>query len=109
MNICTVRGILIGSRPQFEQINRAIVANEIHPVVDEKVFELSQVREAYGYMRDQKHLGSCASKSRGKIESLGRWPGRANLVVLNRVKDGANEIKLATIKVSWCVASITYM
>ena len=55
MNICTVRGILIGSRLQFEQINRAIEANEIHPVVDEKVFELSQVREAHGYMWDRKH------------------------------------------------------
>ena len=71
MNICTMRGILIGSRLQFQQIDRAIEANDIHPVVDEKVFELSQVREAYGYMWDQKYLGSCASKSRGKIESLG--------------------------------------
>jgi hypothetical protein len=29
---------------------RAIEANDIHPVVDEKVFTLEQAREAYEYM-----------------------------------------------------------
>lgn len=29
---------------------RAIEANNIHPVVDEKVFTLDQAREAYEYM-----------------------------------------------------------
>ena len=62
MNICTVRGILIGSRLQFEQINRAIEANDIHPVVDEKVFELSQVREAYGYYVGSEALGKLCTK-----------------------------------------------
>jgi len=49
-NICTVRGLLVGSRLQFEDMNRAIEANDIHPIVDEKVFTLDEVKEAYQYM-----------------------------------------------------------
>ena len=45
MNICTVRGILVGNRDQFEDMNRAIEANKIRPVVDEKVFTLEQAKE----------------------------------------------------------------
>ncbi|KAF1966162.1 alcohol dehydrogenase [Bimuria novae-zelandiae CBS 107.79] len=56
-NICTVRGLLVGSRQQFEDMNAAIEANDIHPVVDEKVFGLSELKEAYKYMYEQKHFG----------------------------------------------------
>lgn len=62
MNICTVRGILVGSREMFEDMNRAIDANCIKPVVDEKVFGLEEVKEAYQYMWDQKHFGKLAIK-----------------------------------------------
>ena len=57
MHHCIVRGILVGSRQQFEAMNRAIEANNIKPVVDEKVFKLEETREAYQYMWDQKHFG----------------------------------------------------
>ncbi|KAK5115596.1 hypothetical protein LTR85_009767 [Meristemomyces frigidus] len=56
-NICTVRGVLVGSRMQFEEMNRAIEANNIKPVIDEKVFKLEEAKEAYQYMWDQKHFG----------------------------------------------------
>lgn len=46
MNICTVRGVYVGSRMQFEAMNRAIEANGIKPVVDEKVFKLEEARDA---------------------------------------------------------------
>jgi NADPH:quinone reductase-like Zn-dependent oxidoreductase len=59
-NICTVRGILVGSRVQFEDMNRAIEANKIKPVVDEKVFSLDEARDAYQYMWEQKHFGKLA-------------------------------------------------
>lgn len=62
MNICTVRGILVGSRHQMEDMVRAIEANDIHPVVDEKVFELEELKEAYQYMWDQKHFGKLTIK-----------------------------------------------
>ncbi|GAB1735832.1 hypothetical protein NU219Hw_g5172t1 [Hortaea werneckii] len=56
-NICTVRGVLVGSRLQFEEMNKAIEANNIHPVIDEKVFKLEEAKDAYQYMWDQKHFG----------------------------------------------------
>jgi NADPH:quinone reductase-like Zn-dependent oxidoreductase len=59
---CTVRGLLVGSRLQFEDMNAAIEQNDIHPVVDEKVFQLSELKEAYQYMFDQKHFGKLCIK-----------------------------------------------
>lgn len=61
-NICTVRGVLVGSRQQFEQMNAAIDATGLKPVVDEKVFTLEQTKEAYQYMWDQKHFGKLTVK-----------------------------------------------
>jgi NADPH:quinone reductase-like Zn-dependent oxidoreductase len=46
----------------FDEMNRAIEANEIRAVVDEKVFILDQVKEAYQYMWDQKHFGKLCIK-----------------------------------------------
>ncbi|KAL9101162.1 MAG: hypothetical protein Q9187_009273, partial [Circinaria calcarea] len=56
-NSCIVRGLMVGSRQSFEEMNRAIDVNGIKPVVDEKVFKLEEVKEAYQYMWDQKHFG----------------------------------------------------
>lgn len=53
---CIVRGIQIGSRAQFQAMNRSIEANDIHPVLD-KVFPFEQLKEAYQYQWDQKHVG----------------------------------------------------
>lgn len=61
-NICTVRGLLVGSRLQMEDMNRAVEANDIHPVVDEKVFELKDLRDAYQHQWDQKHFGKVTIK-----------------------------------------------
>lgn len=49
-NICTVRGVYVGSKQLMRDMIRAIEANDIHPVVDEKVFTLEQTREAYEHM-----------------------------------------------------------
>ncbi len=61
-NICTVRGVFVGSRLQFEAMNAAIDANGIKPVIDEKVFGLEEVKEAYQYMWDRKHFGKLTIK-----------------------------------------------
>lgn len=55
-HLCTIRGILVGSKMQFKDMNRAIDANNIHPIVD-KTFPFEQAKEAYQYMSDQKHIG----------------------------------------------------
>ncbi|EPE24337.1 NAD(P)-binding Rossmann-fold containing protein [Glarea lozoyensis ATCC 20868] len=61
-HICTIRGVLVGNRVQFEDMNRAIEGNKIKPVVDEKVFTLEEAKEAYQYMWDQKHFGKLTIK-----------------------------------------------
>ena len=43
-------------------MNRAIEANNIHPVVDKKVFDLVNLRDAYEYMWNQKHFGKLCIK-----------------------------------------------
>ncbi|KAJ6104491.1 hypothetical protein N7523_010811 [Penicillium sp. IBT 18751x] len=55
-NICTVRGVYVGSKQLMRDMIRAIEANDIHPVVDEKVFTLEQAREAYEHMWGQNHF-----------------------------------------------------
>ena len=47
---CVVRGVLVGSRIQFEEMNAAIECANIKPVVDEKVFPFERLQEAYQYM-----------------------------------------------------------
>jgi len=54
---CVVRGIVVNSRVQFEDMNQAIDATGIKPVVDEKVFGLEELREAYQYMVSPLDLG----------------------------------------------------
>lgn len=49
-HICTVRGVYVGSKALMRDMVRAIEANDIHPVVDDKVFHLDQTKEAYEYM-----------------------------------------------------------
>jgi len=58
-HLCTTRGILVGSRVQFEEMCRAIEANpdKLRPVVDPKVFKLEQLREAYEYQFSAQHQG----------------------------------------------------
>ena len=50
LNLCTIRGVLVGSRTQFEEMNRAIEANDIKPVVDETVFDWKDLKKAYEHM-----------------------------------------------------------
>ncbi|KAL8712921.1 MAG: hypothetical protein Q9220_002779 [cf. Caloplaca sp. 1 TL-2023] len=61
-NLCTVRGVMVGSRLQFEQMNEAIDASGIKPVVDEKVFGLEDLKSACQYMWEQKHFGKLVVK-----------------------------------------------
>ncbi|KJZ74951.1 hypothetical protein HIM_05682 [Hirsutella minnesotensis 3608] len=58
-NLCTARGILVGSRAQMEDMCRAIDANpdKLRPVVDKKTFKLEEAREAYDYQWSGQHFG----------------------------------------------------
>lgn len=47
--VCIFRGVYVGSREQMEEMVQAIEINDIHPVVDEEIFEFEKAKEAYQY------------------------------------------------------------
>lgn len=53
---CTVRGLLLGSRKQFGDMNRSIETYNVKPILDERVFDMQSVKEAYTYLEQQKHF-----------------------------------------------------
>ncbi|MFI9504313.1 NAD(P)-dependent alcohol dehydrogenase [Nocardia sp. NPDC052566] len=53
----TVRRIAVGSRTDFEAMNRAIAEHGMRPVID-RVFPLDQAVEAYRYFRDDNPFGN---------------------------------------------------
>lgn len=57
----TLRGILVGSVAQFKDMNRAISAHRIQPVVD-RVFKFEELKEALEYLDSQKHVGKVVIK-----------------------------------------------
>ena len=65
---CIIRGILIGSKTQLIAMNRAIDANNIHPVVDEKRFGFEDVKDAYEYQWQQKSFGKVVVHVTGRLE-----------------------------------------
>ncbi|SPO23410.1 probable Alcohol dehydrogenase [Ustilago trichophora] len=50
------KGILVGSREQFEHMNQIIEDHQIKPLVD-KVFPFEKAEEAYAYQWSQAHVG----------------------------------------------------
>ncbi|RDW76520.1 zinc-dependent alcohol dehydrogenase family protein [Aspergillus mulundensis] len=57
LRACTVRGIEVGNWIQFQEMNRAIEAYDVRPVVDGGVFGFGELKEAYQYVWGQKHFG----------------------------------------------------
>jgi NADPH:quinone reductase-like Zn-dependent oxidoreductase len=51
-----VHGIYVGSRAMFEQMNAAITAAKLHPVIDH-VFEFDQAQQAFQHMQSASHFG----------------------------------------------------
>lgn len=51
-----IRGVQIGSRAQFEDLNRLLAARKIHPVVD-RVFPFDRLVDALKYLESQQHVG----------------------------------------------------
>ncbi len=57
----TIQGINGGSREMFESMNRAITANQLHPVID-RVFPFEQSIEAFHYLDQGNRFGKVAIK-----------------------------------------------
>lgn len=56
MKNVNVRGIFVGSRSMFEEMNRAITANQLRPVVD-RVFKFAEFPDALKHMESGSHFG----------------------------------------------------
>lgn len=56
-----LRGVLIGSRQQFEDMVQFIEVTSLKPVID-KTFPFDKLEEAYQYQWDQKHVGKVVIK-----------------------------------------------
>ncbi len=52
----TIRGMEVGSNSDFAAMSRAILTNDIHPVVDAK-FPLEQVQAAFESLENSQHFG----------------------------------------------------
>jgi NADPH:quinone reductase-like Zn-dependent oxidoreductase len=52
----SVRGIFVGSVAMFEDMNRAITANQLRPVID-RVFPFEQSVDALRYLQSAQHFG----------------------------------------------------
>ncbi|MFB6263259.1 MAG: NAD(P)-dependent alcohol dehydrogenase, partial [Bradymonadaceae bacterium] len=57
-NIC-IQGIFVGSREMFENLNRALESNGVHPTVD-RIFAFDEVRRALEFTADGRHFGNIA-------------------------------------------------
>lgn len=56
-----MRGIFVGSREMFAAMNRALSADELHPVVD-RVFPWDEAPDAYRYLESGAHFGKVVIK-----------------------------------------------
>ena len=61
MKAARVHGIYVGSVEMFEAMNRAIVQNQIKPVID-TVFSFEETPEALRYMESAGHFGKIVIK-----------------------------------------------
>ena len=63
--VATIRGVLVGSRVQLEEMCRAVEAGgeKMRPVVDGRLFEgIEKAKEAYEYMWGKGHVGKVCLK-----------------------------------------------
>ncbi len=61
MKAVCVQGIFVGSRRMFEDMNRAVSANMLMPVID-RTFEFDEAREALRYLESGAHFGKIVIK-----------------------------------------------
>lgn len=61
MSGAVLRGVLVGSRQLFQDMNKAFEASKIKPAVD-KVFAFEQAKEAFEHLKSQNHVGKVVIK-----------------------------------------------
>ncbi|KXJ94395.1 hypothetical protein Micbo1qcDRAFT_43895 [Microdochium bolleyi] len=65
-NICTVRGVLLGSRGMFRELLDFVAEHKINMALDDEAewFAFEQVKEAYGRLSRQEHFAKVVIKIR---------------------------------------------
>ena len=61
-NLCIVRGVLLGTRNQFKEMNKFVEAKGIKLAVDDEEFELQGASKAYEKLEAQKHFSKVIIK-----------------------------------------------
>jgi NADPH:quinone reductase-like Zn-dependent oxidoreductase len=61
MKNAALQGIFVGSREMFEEMNRAIEANKLRPVID-RTFAFDQARQAIEHLASGSHFGKVVIK-----------------------------------------------
>ncbi|KAF4993430.1 hypothetical protein FGRMN_6518 [Fusarium graminum] len=56
MFTCTIRGFLVGSQSQFDDLVRFIDEKKVQPFFDDVVFELADAKDAYKRLEERKHF-----------------------------------------------------
>jgi NADPH:quinone reductase-like Zn-dependent oxidoreductase len=56
MKSVRMQGLFVGSRKMFEDLNRALEAGRVRPVID-RIFDFDQAPEALRYMESGAHFG----------------------------------------------------
>ncbi|KAK0666415.1 putative alcohol dehydrogenase [Cercophora samala] len=59
---CIVRGVLLGSRKQYRDLVRFVEDKKVVPVMDDVVFGLEEVKEAYKRLEEQNHFSKIVIK-----------------------------------------------
>lgn len=57
LSCITVRGIAVGSRAQLEDLVAFLESSGLKPVVEDRVFGLREVKEAYRFLSEQRNFG----------------------------------------------------
>jgi NADPH:quinone reductase-like Zn-dependent oxidoreductase len=47
--VCVLRGVMIGSRSQFQDMVKAIEVNDLHPIISDEIFAFEKAKDAYEY------------------------------------------------------------
>ncbi|KAF7557261.1 hypothetical protein G7Z17_g825 [Cylindrodendrum hubeiense] len=62
LHTCIVRGIIAGSRSQLRELVSFIDENKITPAIDDVVFELAEVKDAYRRLEEKRHFAKVVIK-----------------------------------------------
>lgn len=66
LRVCLERGVEVGTRRQIEEMSRAIVAEDIRPVLDSQRFRLEELKGAYTHVWSRKRFGKVVITIDGK-------------------------------------------